>query len=79
MPAFVDTMNTKQLTERVGNYVVTPLTQITHSGKISAAVSIRRGKYDRIFNFIEQFDSASTANKYALTEGRSMVLCNQLN
>ncbi|MEG0053975.1 MAG: hypothetical protein RR473_06945 [Comamonas sp.] len=79
VPAVVDTMNTTQITERVGNYVVTPLTQITHSGKVAAAVSIRRGKYDRIFSFIEQFDSQSIANKYALTEGRSMVLCNQLN
>ena len=72
-------MITKQFTERVGNYVVTPLIQMTQGGKIAAAVSIRRGQYDRIFNFIEQFDNAQAANKYALTEGRSMVLDNQLN
>ena len=53
-------MNTN-LTERVGNYVVTPLTQTTHNGQIEAAVSIRRGKYDRIFRFIELFDSPSVS------------------
>ncbi|MBV8247481.1 MAG: hypothetical protein JO200_03430 [Comamonas sp.] len=72
-------MHTEQITERVGNYIVTALTQITHTGKVAAAVSIRRGKYDRIFRFIRQFDSAGTASRYALAEGRGMVLKNQLN
>lgn len=72
-------MNTKQFTERVGNYVVTPLTQTTKTGKVSAAVSIRRGAYDRIFRFISQFDSAAAAALYAMQEGKSMVLSNQLN
>ncbi len=71
-------MNTN-LTERVGNYVVTPLIQTMQNGLIEAAVSIRRGKYDRIFRFIELFDSPSSASKYALSEGRSMVLSNQLS
>jgi len=77
--AIVDTMNTKQYAERVGNYVVTPLTQTTESGQVAAAVSIRRGVYDRVFSFINQFDNAATAARYALKEGRSMVLSNQLN
>ena len=72
-------MRTEQITERVGNYIVTALTQMTHSGKVAAAVSIRRGTYDRIFRFIRQFDTPDMASKYALAEGRSMVLDNQLN
>ncbi|MPS96665.1 hypothetical protein [uncultured Comamonas sp.] len=72
-------MHTEQITERVGNYIVTALTQMTHSGKVAAAVSIRRGTYDRIFRFIRQFDTQDMASKYALAEGRSMVLDNQLN
>jgi hypothetical protein len=72
-------MNTKHYAERVGNYVVTPLTQTSESGLVSAAVSIRRGVYDRVFSFIRQFDNAATAARYALKEGRSMVLSDQLN
>lgn len=72
-------MHTESITERVGNYVVTALTQSNHSGKVTASVSIRRGKYDRIFRFIPQFDNTGSASKYALAEGRCMVLENQLN
>ena len=71
-------MNTN-LTERFGNSVVAPLTLISLYCQLEAAVSIRRGKYDRIFRFIELFDSPSSASKYALIEGRSMVLSNQLS
>ena len=72
-------MHTESITERVGNYVVTALTQLTNTGKVTASVSIRRGKYDRIFRFIRQFDNTGCASKYALAEGRSMVQDNQLN
>ena len=72
-------MHHASITERVGHYVVTPLTPTTASGKVSAAVSIRRGVYDRVFRFIDQFDSRASATRYALQEGRSMVLCNQLS
>jgi len=77
--ASFDTMHHASITERVGHYVVTPLTHTTASGKVSAAVSIRRGVYDRVFRFIDQFDSRASATRYALQEGRSMVLCNQLS
>lgn len=65
--------------ERVGNYVVTPLTKSTDSGLFAAAVSIRRGMHDRIFRFIPHFASDARATQYALAEGRSMVLRNQLS
>ena len=77
--ARVDTMITPTITERVGNYVVTPLTQVTESGKVSAAVSIRRGVYDRVFRFFDQFDNAAAAAIYALQQGKAMVLREQLN
>jgi len=64
--------------ERVGHYLVTPLTQSTDHGLFAAAVSIRRGVYDRIFKFIPRFASDVQATQYALAEGRSMVLQNQL-
>jgi len=54
-------MHHASITERVGHYVVTPLTHTTASGKVSAAVSIRRGVYDRVFRFIDQFDSRASA------------------
>ena len=66
-------MNTN-LTERVGNYVVTPLIQTMQNGLIEAAVSIRRGKYDRIFRFIPQFASETLANSYTLAQARTMAL-----
>jgi hypothetical protein len=45
----------KNTTEQIGRYVVTPLTQTDASGQFTAAVSIRRGTYDRIFRFIPHF------------------------
>ncbi|QIL44806.1 hypothetical protein G7045_11320 [Acidovorax sp. HDW3] len=65
-------------TERVGDYVVTPLAKSTEQGFFIASVSIRRGVYDRIFRFIPRFSCAAQAAQYALTEGRSLVLSNQL-
>lgn len=70
-------MQDKQHAERVGNYVVTPLTQTTDTG-VTASVSIRRGMYDRIFRFIPSFPCNAQAAQYALLQGRSMVLHNQL-
>ena len=71
-------MHKKQNAERVGNYVVTPLDQPMEHGMFAASVSIRRGVYDRIFKFIPCFASYKQAAQYALAEGRSMVLQNQL-
>ena len=62
-------MHTEAITERVGNYIVTALTQFTHTGKVTASVSIRRGKYDRIFRFIRQFDNAGAAQQICTRRG----------
>ncbi len=67
-------MTETQKTERVGNYVVTPLAQATDAGTFAASVSIRRGTYDRIFRFIPRFACNVQALHYALAQGRSMVL-----
>lgn len=67
----------KQYTERVGEYIVTPLTKLTDAG-IAASVSIRRGMYDRIFRFVPRFTCDIQAVQYALAQGRSMVQLNQL-
>ncbi|WP_376738310.1 hypothetical protein [Diaphorobacter nitroreducens] len=67
----------KQNAERVGNYVVTPLTKTTNVG-VTASVSIRRGMYDRIFRFLPSFPCDTQAVQYALAQGRRMVLHNQL-
>lgn len=69
----------KNITEQIGRYVVTPLTQPSSSGQFLAAVSIRRGSYDRVIRFIPHFSSESLASNYALAEGRSMVLNQRLN
>ncbi len=69
----------KNITEQIGRYVVTPLTQPSTSGKFLAAVSIRRGTYDRVIRFVPQFSDESLASSYALTEGRNMVLSQRLN
>ncbi|MFT3815349.1 MAG: hypothetical protein QM740_18570 [Acidovorax sp.] len=71
-------MPQKQNAERVGNYVVTPLTKSAEHGLFAASVSIRRGMYDRIFQFIPSFACDMQAAQYALAEGRNMVLRNQL-
>jgi len=67
----------KQYTERVGEYIVTPLTKLTDAG-IAASVSIRRGMYERIFRFVPRFTCDIQAIQYALAQGRSMVQLNQL-
>ncbi|WP_376751852.1 hypothetical protein [Diaphorobacter nitroreducens] len=67
----------KQNAERVGNYVVTPLTKTTNVG-VTASVSIRRGMYDRIFRFLPSFPCDAQAVQYAMAQGRRMVLHNQL-
>lgn len=71
-------MHPTTLVERVGDYVVTPLPSLPEQGSFAAAVSIRRGVYDRIFRFIPRFASAAQATQYALAEGRSLVLRQQL-
>lgn len=67
-----------QNTFTVGKFLVTPLTKITDSGDYAASVSIRRGMYDRIIRFIPRFQSDALAARYALRQGRSMVLQDQL-
>lgn len=69
----------KKMTEQIGRYVVTALTQPSSSGEFLAAVSIRRGVYDRVIRFIPQFSNESLASDYALNEGRNMVLNQMLN
>ncbi len=64
--------------ERVGPYVLTPLTKRSAEGQYSASVSIRRGMHDRIFRFIPRFDCDASAALYALTQGRMLVLSKQL-
>lgn len=65
--------------EQVGSYVVTPLIQAVGLDRFAAAVSIRRGKYDRVFSFIPQFADEALAASYALAQGRSMLLSKQLS
>lgn len=72
-------MHPKHNVERVGDYIVTPLTHSTEQGLFAASVSIRRGMYDRIFRFIPRFSCAAQALQYALVEGRSMALLNRLD
>ena len=62
----------------VGKYLVTPLARITASGDYAASVSIRRGMHDRVFRLIPRFDDQGHAMQYALAQGRTMVLQNQL-
>ena len=65
--------------ERVGDYIVTPLVKLQCSGQFLASVSIRRGMHDRIFRFVTSFPSQALASEHAATEGKHMVLTNQLN
>jgi hypothetical protein len=65
--------------EQIGHYLVTPFPIATEGGGFVGAVSIRRGKYDRVFRFIPQFATESLASSYALSEGRSMVQSHRLN
>ncbi|CAB5722426.1 Uncharacterised protein [Delftia tsuruhatensis] len=66
------------ITEQVGHYVLTPLTQANGRGQVAAAVSIRRGAYDRIFRFIPQFADEALASRFALAQGRILVQDRQL-
>lgn len=79
MRAAVRFMLHKNITEQIGRYAVTPLTQPSSSGQFLASVSIRRGAYDRVIRFVPQFSNESLASSYALTEGRNMVLNQRLN
>lgn len=62
----------------VGKYHVTPMTKLTETGQYAASVSIRRGMHDRVFRLIPLFSSAAQAARYALAQGRHLVLNNQL-
>jgi hypothetical protein len=62
----------------VGKYLVTPMTKLNDAGRYCASVSIRRGMHDRVFRLIPLFDSAASAARYALAQGRQFVLNNQL-
>lgn len=64
---------------QVGNYLVTPLTKITDTGRYAASVSVRRGMHDRVFRLVPHFDSAALAALYALAQGRLFVHSNQLS
>ena len=68
----------QKIKEQVGNYVVTPMSQINGSGSFASSVSIRRGVYDRVFRFIPQFSSEALAHGYALSQAQAMVLSKQL-
>ena len=63
---------------RVGTYIVTPLTSLTDSGEYAASVSVRRGMHDRVFRLLPVFQSVAEATRYALRQGRHLVLQNQL-
>lgn len=65
-------------THEVGSYLVTPMTKRIEDGQYAASVSIRRGMHDRVFRLIPRFDSATRAMRYALSQGRQLVLNNQL-
>ncbi|MBS0452553.1 MAG: hypothetical protein JSS14_14710 [Proteobacteria bacterium] len=62
----------------VGKYLVTPMTKLDVAGHYCASVSIRRGMHDRVFRLTPHFDSATSAARYALAQGRQFVLNNQL-
>ncbi|OUL98820.1 hypothetical protein [Variovorax sp. JS1663] len=70
-------MQTSQAHE-VGKYLVTPMTRLTDTGQYAASVSVRRGMHDRVFRLVQRFDSAARAARYALAQGRHIVLNNQL-
>jgi len=67
-----------QNTQTIGKFVVTSLTKVTDGGDYAAAVSIRRGVHDRVIRFIPRFQTSMLATRYAMRQGRSMVLQNQL-
>jgi hypothetical protein len=54
------------------------MTKLTETGRYAASVSIRRGMHDRVFRLIRCFDSAPRAARYALAQGRHLVLSRQL-
>ena len=62
----------------MGKYLITPMTKLTETGRYAASVSIRRGMHDRVFRLIRCFDSAPRAARYALAQGRHLVLSQQL-
>ena len=71
-------MHPVSASESVGHYVLTPITKPSDEGQFSASVSIRRGMYDRIFRFLPRFPCDASAVRYALSQGRMLVLTKQL-
>jgi len=61
-----------------GRFAVTPLAKKTAAG-YAASVSIRRGLHDRVYRFIQSFDTEWLALRYAMAQGRLMALSNELN
>ncbi len=57
----------------VGHYLITPLTRVTDQGDYAASVSLRRGKYDRVYRFFPRFACAESALSFALAQARALL------
>ncbi len=57
----------------MGKYLVSPATQVTHSGNYRALFSVQRteskGRYCRVFFFDREFSSQAAARLFAITQG----------
>ncbi|WP_296510177.1 hypothetical protein [Rhodoferax sp.] len=57
----------------MGNYIVSPATQETDTGRFRASIAVQRsqskGAYCRVFNFTSEFASREAARVYAITQG----------
>lgn len=72
-----NTPNTLDTPVSVGHYLVTPLTRVTDQGDYAASVSLRRGKYDRVYRFIPRFANAEGALSFALAQARALLTQDQ--
>lgn len=68
-----NTPNAPQSPVSVGHYLITPLTRVTDQGDYAASVSLRRGKYDRVYRFFPRFACAQGALDFAMAQARALL------
>lgn len=67
-----------ELSFSIGRFLISPSARLTESGDYAPSVSIRRGcgtgTHDKVFRFVRRFPSRGSAVRYAIQQGRDLVI-----
>lgn len=70
-------IHSSHIAQKIGRFVLSPITRQTDSGQYMASLSIRSGQgsttHDRVFRFIPLFPTDQAAARYALSQGMNYL------